>query len=313
MSNKDHNIIFLSAKSLSLSTHKETGSLKIPENIDSQQYQKLLENHFENQQVKQKDFSIVLTNELVFKKTIPLSKPEEVQALYEKFLIQIPISSEHVVILRKYKENDLIVFAANRELYLPVKKALEHLGGQVKEVLPLSTKNVNFLSEETKISHLTPIIRKSNKKRKKIFIICSLLVSAIALIIFFFWLLMTGLSKKALEENKINSTNQVVTYQASSSAQPETLTSDKISINVLNGSGIEKQGLKIKSELEKANFKNIKLDTLPIQKGTSVIQFGPRMTASMAKDVLAAAKKVVSLSEEASSSAKADVIIIIKK
>lgn len=342
MPDKSQNIIFLNRKSLSFFTGKKVVFFSFPADLinnqevtDTKKFRKLLEGFFEGLEIKQKLFLIVLANELIYKKTIPLSSPEQVQILYEQFLFQVPFLSDNIISIRNYKEKDLEVLATNQQPLLHIKQAIEKLGGQVEEAIPLSVFNkdtltsndvaqiweqrqnfqkFSFLAHQSKVSSVAPPARRIKRKSKLKFILPIFFVIT-TIGITYFYVSQPRLSKKEIPLTENPGVNQTPNPSATSSALPTGLTKEQIRIEVINGTGTKGLAEKVKIQLEKAYFRNINVETLPIpEKGASVVKFGPEMPATLAKEVLEAALKVKSnVVEEASFSATVDATIVLRK
>ncbi len=288
--------------------------------------------------IKDKKIAILLDDSLIHKKEISLEDPEKAQNDYEDFLKGLLIDEGNLASVKVYEGNTLSALVVDKSFYQGVQSLIKEKGAKVEAVLPGSFLEIKELSKgsleliiqnkasfhkfnfikETKSHLLTPPKNISGKKtkpdRKN-----SLFWAVLGLILLVGGGMYVNKDKLFNLKQNIPLKKQVAQVPSQNESSPSAGTQlslrEGVKIQILNASGIKGLAGKVQDKLEAVGYTNIVVDSLSqVQRGNSVVVFGPNIQADLASEIKDAVKKIdKNVEEVATKSAEFDAVVTIKR
>lgn len=264
--------------------------------LDVTAFEKLISQFLTQAGLKKEKVLIVLSDEIVFQKTIPVISGEQMEKMIQDFLTSIPFNAQKVSFKKIASESEMIIFSVNKDFYRSVQTVLENMGFTLSAVVPISVfkerltiedevlspslvgkilskksliKAADFLSDAQ--GQIKPSIFHKSFPLIYLMIFGILLISAVS-----FWgavsfgyidnpLKFFSKDKKvdkSTDSQKPAEATPTASEKESTASSKEATESSKlkkedITIRILNGSGIEGQASVLKEQLESLGFTNI--------------------------------------------------------
>lgn len=301
--------------------------------ISPNQYEKLLVDFIAPEIVRKQKVILVLSEDIIFQKSIPLIEVKILDENMADFVNMIPIESQQLVKRGVKVDDNVQLFAVNKQLFEKIIEVLEKASFEVLALVPLSLystdgdfsedlikkiyqnkqflKNTNFLSQS--------FLDGNSTQDKKTFIIIGFLLTIITilgslLVVMYFKL---PLPYSNLQKNiKISENTSATTNAESISPQPATesaaLSKEQLEITILNGTGIAGQATKVKDLLIELGFLKVSTDNATGAKAEdTVIVFSPRVVDSLRQEIMDNLKEIfISISAQTNSAtSSADILI----
>lgn len=272
--------------------------------------------------LKKEKVLVVLSDEIVFQKTIPVISGEQMEKMIQDFLSSIPFNAQKVSFKKIASESELIIFSVNKDFYRSVQTVLENMGFTLSAVVPISVfkerltiedevlnpslvgkilskkdliKAADFLSDAQ--GQIKPSVFHKSFPLIYLLIFGVLLISAVS-----FWgavsfgyidnpLNFFSKDKKAdknIASQKPAEATPTASEKESTASTKEATESSKlkkedITIQILNGSGIEGQASALKEQLESLGFTNIETGNAG---GTPAKETTVIFTSKVSSDIL---------------------------
>lgn len=338
--------IYIQKKSLDFYVEGEKKHLEFPAEtvsdegiIDPAGYEKIIEDFIVAGNIKKQQMMLILSEEVLFEKSIPLSDVKLTDEKLADFTEMIPVENEKLVKKSIRLDENIQFFALNKQLFEKIVEILDRSGFEVLAIVPLILYSPDNTLDENlikKICQDKQLLKKADflsnnlsadntSKSKKFLAIIMLLV----LIIFILSFLLAGAYfklplpyfKKAVKPTPIIKKATLKTSPvpaATESAAPKistrsaVLSRDKLRVSVLNGTGIAGQAVKVKDLLSGLGLSEIATDNAQgaYTKETVVI-FSPAVADDLQEEITSAlAKSFETVSSQKSiASQSADIII----
>lgn len=306
--------------------------------VDEHKLQETLIQFISKLSLKKNNGVIVLSEDLVFSKEIDLSLKNEKNVM-EEFLAAVPIAKTNIATIIIKNKLKLKIMAANKKLYEMIVSVLTQYNIAIFAISPITAftkssnnqeltitdakeilkgkdllKQYNFLESKKYIDSSQSVnqnnasLSETNKSMKKQYIILafSLLLFGCAIIYLLIW---SG-TIKSPPSSTVSS--KITIYKPTQIPTPTIKLIDKslITIQILNGSGIEGEAGKLSGLLQEAGYKNITTGNTTIGEITS-ITYSKKLTKDIPEEIAATIKKDfpnVAI-QEASESAQYDLVI----
>lgn len=332
--NKYPSAIYIKKNSLTFYTGDEEKNLELPVDIatdsdiiNPQKYEKLVEDFIITEKIKKQQFILVLSEEIVFQKSVP---PEDIKIADERladFVSMIPLEGEKLVKKSVQVEGSIQLFAVNKHLFEKIIEILEKLRFEVVAVVPLSLfSSDNDFSKDTikniykenellkKANFLSDDSTHGNAGQSKmafvviLFLIIVVLIMGTFLASAYFKLPLpflplereAKLTKTALKGSPAPIGTESATLK--DSTQSATLEKEKLKITVLNGTGIAGQASKIKDLLIEIGLSKIETGNAEgANAEETVVVFLPTVANSVREEIISVLKEqfaTVSAQEE---------------
>jgi len=303
-----------SQQSLSFSS----ASIQHSEIIDKKKYLDELEKLIEGLKLKEGKGIILLAAELVYASDIDITGKNEKDET-EKFLTAVPLLRSNIATISLHNENKLRIIAANRKLYEGVVEVLKMNNIEIFSVVPVSVfpnrtndqeftaqeakkitgekkilQRYNFLQDKQQLQvdkdsvQIDPILEGEEKKSIKkqlILLILSLLLLTGATGYFLLW--SETIANPWFKKPESLRPKPITVIAPSKTSQPSPTTkplTDKsaIKIQILNGSGIERQAGKLSDLLKGVGYKNVTIGNINnLEQRTTIVY-----NKSLPKDML---------------------------
>lgn len=330
-------VALVTAAHLKILSDKDIEKLDFPKEyfddmrvLEGEKLKSLIVGYLAKIDVKKKNVSILISQEVLFQQSIPLTELEDVKKQSDAFFKEIPLSEDELAKKTLTNDKEVYLIATNKELFSVIKDSFEQTGWTVESILPASlffgfqkdgditkkdAENVyksdalyqaaNFLSDAK-----SPLIETSEeKKSSKKWVIILAIVLAVVLV---------GFGAKA--SGKLSFLAKPAPTPTAAPTQAPTPTpsvtpKDKglIKIQILNGSGVPGQAGQVKSSIVDLGFtsSNITTDNADTSdhQGTTA-EFGNSVSKDDRDSVIKALKKTfTSVTDKDSSSQAYDIII----
>ena len=283
--------LYLKRNSLEIYTEKSQGAIaqldfplnivKDEEIIDKTKFQQLIASFLAKLSLKEKEVQIILSDELIYQKTVPVSDEKTQNKQLQLFLAEIPFKPEEITQITTQSQNKVIFYATNKELFKLIGLELAKIG---KKLVFVSAASAIGIAPETttltgqdlkKIAANHNIIEKSDflsasqsspednsesiKKRFQVKIRYFLVLTVVVIIIIIVVIGFLALKKPApvtyIPPNPPEATS-TATFEPSPSEVP-TLTKDQIKIQILNGTTLQGQAGLVQTKLENIGYSGI--------------------------------------------------------
>lgn len=299
--------------------------------INPAKYEKLIEDFITAENIKKQPAILVLAEEILFEKTIPLGDIKLLDERIADFTGMIPVESGKLTKKSVELENNIKLFAANKDLFEKIMEILGKSGFEVLAVVPLSLYSAdNELSEEAikKIYQDKQFLKKTNflsdgfahENTGQNRIILTIILFLLVIISIMGFLLIGPYLKLPLpffplkKEVKLTQVDlktspaPVGTESAAlkDSTQSATLDKAQLKVTVLNGTGIAGQAAKAKNLLTGLGL--LKIETGNAQGAyaeDTVVVFSPQVANDLQEEIINLLQENfnnVSTQKEASSS-----------
>lgn len=292
---------------------------------------------------------IILSQKLVFSLEIDNIKNQEEEV--NKFLSTVPINKDDVAIIIGKNKSRLDIYASNKKLFELVISLLKEKNIQIYSVAPLNTfahkpmtqdltsqdlkgiegegkimQQYNFLDNKESANkkdfgsdEKLPIQENPHKSMKKqyvmLFISLLFFVASVSYLLLWSEVIPSSWFKKS---SPVKATK--VTPSPTTSLQPsptlKPIDKSLVSIQILNGSGVEGQAGKVGQTLQDNGYKNITTGNAPDHVANTTLMYDSALSSSDVNSLLKVLKKDflnVEVQEASTSSAKYDVVIITGK
>lgn len=107
--------------------------------LDQARIEEIFGNFLLKHRIKFRRYLIVLADEILHKRTVPITVPELDKKTAEDFYGQIPFNPEKMIRKEIRTETELNLYAFNKELFVTIKKIIEKNSGEVLAVVPASS------------------------------------------------------------------------------------------------------------------------------------------------------------------------------
>lgn len=304
--------------------------------VNPQKYEKLVEDFIVTEKIRKQKFILILSEEIVFQKSIP---PEDSKILDERltdFVSMIPLESEKLVKKSIQVGDNIQLFAVNKYLFEKIIIILEKFNFEVVAVVPLSLFSSDNEINQDLIKNIfkeTELFKKANflsddftqnntNQNKMIFAVMLFLLMIILIMGFLLISTYTNLSLPFLSLKKETKLTQVVLKTSPSistesatdrdSTQSAALDKDQLKATILNGTGIAGQAAKIKDLLIELGLSKIETGNAEETEITdTVVMFSHAVAANLQDEIIDLLKEnFASVSaQENSASPSADILI----
>lgn len=275
-SNKLPGAIYIQKKALDFYVGGTEKHLELPADtvsdgdiINSVKYEKTIEDFIVAESIKKQQIILVLSEEILFEKTIPL---EDIKLLDERltdFINMIPVENGKLTKKGIVLENNIELFAINKVLYEEIITILSRLGFDVLAVVPLALySDEQEFSEDVikkiyqdkqflqKTNFLSAVVLENHGWNSKTLAIISFLSTVILILSF---LLFFNRETKPPQTKLEVLPQPIATESATLKTATESafLPRDQLRVSILNGTGIANQASKIKDLLSGLGLLNI--------------------------------------------------------
>ncbi|MBI2337945.1 LytR C-terminal domain-containing protein [Candidatus Daviesbacteria bacterium] len=307
--NKNPALIYIQKNALDIYIGGEEKHLEFPPDtvsdsdiLDLEKYQKLIEDFILSEKIKKQKAILVLSGEIVYQKVVPLIDKKILDERMADFASMIPIEHEKLFKKSIEIEDNIQLFAVNKNLFEKIIEILEKLKFEVLAVVPLHVyssdnsidqdlikkvysdqkllKSSNFIS-----GSFSPEDNSQNNKNLVVMISLSVIIFVLGftLVSIYFKLPIPFLNKAARLEKIVlknlpsTGTESAELKSSTESAESKISTSsavldkDQLKVMVLNGTGIVGQAGKIKELLVKMGFTKIETDNAEGAKADNTI------------------------------------------
>lgn len=327
----------VTASSLKLLTDKDIEPLSFSkesfdelEVIDPENFKQSVVSYLAKLSVKKKTVTILLSQEVLFQQSIPLTEMEEVKKQSDSFFKELPLEDEELAKKTLTNDKEVYLIATNKILFSLIKEAFEATGWTVEAILPATlffgfSKDGNITKRDVETIYKSEALyqaanflsladgsimdeSKDQKSNKKFLKIAGVL--AILIILGFFL-------KSAVQSPMFQKPAPTPTAKPTEAPTPTpTITAkDKglIKIQILNGSGTPGQAGQVKNSIVQLGYtsSNITTDNADSSdhKGTTA-EFGASVSKDERDEIVKTLKNTFTdVSEKDSSSANYDIII----
>lgn len=332
-SNKHPGAIYIQKKTLDFHVEGEEKHLELPADtvsdgdiINPAKYEKIIEDFITAENVKKQQFILVLSEEILFKKTIPL---EDIKLLDERltdFVSMIPVESEKLAKKSVELDNNIELFAVNKELFEKIIEILSRSGFEVLAVVPLAPySNDRELNEEVikkiyqdkqflrKVNFLSGAAYENHGWNNKIMAIIIFL--SIVILILSFLLINNSKETKVVQVKPTTIPIPIATESASPKNATESAflsKRDQLRVNILNGTDIAGQAAKVKDLLIGLGLSKIETDNAEGAKAKeTVVIFSSQVADDLQEEIITLLKNSFdSISTQKNiSSQSADILI----
>lgn len=289
-SNHNRGTIYIQKNSLTFYDEGDENRLEFPVDIisngdiiDPAKYEKLVEDFIATKNIKKQQILLILAEEVVFKKIIPSANMKISNDNIDDFINMIPFEREKLVKKTLKLNEDIYIFAANRQLFEKIINILEKFSFEILAVVPLPIYSPeNKLTEDIieKIFKEKQLLKEANflsddQPQDKSTLgkgIPFIIVFLIMIIFILGFLLINGNFKFSIpflmEDTKlVLESPQIQANPISTESSTPKISSpsaiknaDQLKVVVLNGTGITGQASKIKDLLTQFNLSNIETD-----------------------------------------------------
>lgn len=270
--------------------------------LDVSAFEKFITQFLTQTGLKKEKVLIVLSDEIVFQKTIPIISGEQMEKMVQDFLGSIPFNPQKVSFKKIANESEMIVFSVNKDFYRSLQTVLENMGFVVSAVVPISVFKERLTIEDEVLS--PSLVRKILSKKDLIkasdflsnvegqikpsifhksfsliylVIFVVLLISAVSFLGAKFFdkdkKVGESVKSKKLPEATLSALKKESTSSPKEATESAKLKKEEITMQILNGSGIEGQAAALKDDLEGLGFTNIETGNAigTLTKDTTVI------------------------------------------
>lgn len=297
--------------------------------LEGEKLKSLIVGYLAKVEVKRKTVAILISQEVLFQQSIPMTELDEVKKQSDAFFKEIPLDEDELAKKTLTNDKEVYLIATNKELFSIVKESFEETGWTVESILPASlffgfekdgnitkrdVENIyksealfqaaNFLSDSTP-SLSEPYEEKKPSHKKFLFIV--LIILAVLILIIF----------GTKSSNLLNKPSPTPTPAPTEAPTPTPTVAPKekglLKVHVLNGSGVVGQAGQVKSSIVSLGFasSNITTDNADStdHQGTTV-EFGSVVSQSDRDDVIKTLKKTFTdVEQKDTSSSDYDIII----
>jgi len=164
--------------------------------LDQIGFNKLLEKEFSRLNLAKSKVMLLLSDEVVFNKIIPLINNQAIQAEIDGFSDDILFEPDQIIIRKKMTKEKLFMYALNKDLLDSITLAIQSANSKIEAILPItafSNQNLpSILSIWKKVKDLNFLVVKG--KSNKLLIIISLIILAISIgfIVTFYYIVTTN-------------------------------------------------------------------------------------------------------------------------
>lgn len=330
---EDNKVLFyLTDKCLQVVGNNVNGTLDFPEGLvknqevtDEEKFAQEIAKFIENQKLQKQKGFILLSDNLVFHRSISITDKEKAEEEYKNFINEIPF--KNISKIKYFDNNILIAVAAGKSLFLSVKKSLEELGWEITRVVPAvifgdlinvkdlkfedmkqiieskAFKEVDFLRADTD----EEVEKKPEEKKSLYWIFILIILIALLFIALYYF-----------NANKKQTTSPLTQPSPSPnpiSTEKPTVSRSDLKIKVLNGSGVAGQAGKIQAQLIALGYRNVETGNLGNEEvGSSTLSVNEKVTTLITEEIDTELKKILSsVTKEATNSSDFDVVIITRK
>ncbi|MFA5933458.1 MAG: LytR C-terminal domain-containing protein [Microgenomates group bacterium] len=271
--------ILVNNKSIELIVSDKSKKLEFPadtiqnqEILDSRKYTGLVTNFFNENNLRDESAVILLSQEIIYEKDISFKSPEEEEKEIMEFLNTIPFENKKIALVKIPKAETEKLIGTNKDLYSFLLDTCVLMKLQVEAVVPFKKLGeIDKGAVSWKV--IPPLVEKINSSEPDNFLIVSSGYGAkrnnkkyfIAIFVGFLLVVLIFLAEfflKSAEQSK-NSSNSSpnLTFnispspmQQSSSSGEISISKDKLTIEILNGSGVAGQASEIRNQLLKLGY-----------------------------------------------------------
>lgn len=138
--------------------------------IDHEQFKKLLIEFLHNHAIPKQNGLMVLAEDVLFEKKVPIVQPEKEAAVIEDFYSSIPLEPQTIAKKVLLTNTQLVLYATDKILYESTKKVLEEMGWKICAVVPLSIYVQKKAEEKLTESDRTLILQNDSSKEPSNFL-----------------------------------------------------------------------------------------------------------------------------------------------
>lgn len=328
-------LIYIRRNSIEVFLPKSVEKIEFPaevlshnEILNEEKYTQLVNEFLAKFNLKSPKVNIVLSDEIVFQKSLPLVESDQLNLLVQKFNDSVPFEVEKIASKHILSKDELQIFTTNKKLYWLIEQRIAVLGGQVVSVVPLfifkeklkldseeiSGEIASKILENKQLLNLGNFLKYeeislSNKKSSKMPLILmgiiTLLFSVGIVAIYFFGFLDGSINKimekispaKIEEKTKLKESTPSAEKIATSSAKQESTASaqvkkEDLKIKILNGTGVAGQAAKVKDQLSSLGYKNFELGNATGAYATeTVVVFSSKVSTDTKTEIINELKK----------------------
>lgn len=346
-SNRKNAVLFLKGKSLEVFIPGSgKNSFDFPpdvvenqEVLDYPKLEKLVAEFINKLDLQPHQAHLALSQQVYFQKTLPQTDEENDAAEIQKFMEEVPFDPPSIA--KKIVNNDgkIFIFAANKNLYYSFITIFEKLNWKISAVVPITAfkdiaRDSNLTSEEAEkiliskeASQISNFLSagqadQNHKKTPTIFfpvIILLTIFGGLAVIVYF----RPQFNLQKVQPIKLESKLQEATRSSEQEASPSStptatqsatpqLTKEQMKIQILNGSKIEGQAVKVRDSLSALGFKNFTLgNSVGTETELTNVIFYPKVPASIKDEITGELSKLFEnvSTQEDQASIEVDVLI----
>ena len=269
--------------------------IKYEEIIDEAKFENLISSFLQKELVSNQKVIILLSQDILFQKTISAKDKNLEEAEIKKFTDEIPFDVSKTATVKVPTTAGLNIIATNKKLYLPIATACEKLNSQVEAVIPSTifgiskdlplTKNdiaqiiknpklvnaSNFLLVQADTdSQIDQERSKSFAKNNKNILFILLFVLIIIAVISFIFIKQKKQAVSPKKELEITQGSPMPTpsEESTAGAEIEEISKEDLKIQILNGTGVAGQAQDLADLLKSDGFGDVTLSNSPTTDNT---------------------------------------------
>ncbi len=279
-------ILFLKSQSLEVYTAGKKVVLNFPENIvknqevlDARLLSQIIADGIKQIPKKSGDAILILSNEVLYQKTVPNTDFNAEKFEINKFLDEIPFENPNIAFIKIKDEANLSLFAANKPFFYEVKNLFTKFGFKLQAVVPAHLygitneitkpeeleriqsdtaplQNGNFLESQDPSNVEDISLESKPHSYTKLFIFIVTLFFVV-LIVGGLWIFQNKYAKTSNIPSPSSSPLPTASPVAKEAEKPTTLDKKDLKLVVLNGTKVPGQAGKLKDKLAEFGFENV--------------------------------------------------------
>lgn len=291
--------------------------------LDKDKFRQLLIEFFAKASVEKKSLVLVLGEDMLFQKTVPFDDHDKVVLAADLFFEQVPLGPQSLAKKTLTNDKEVFLLAANKDLYEPVIDVAESMGWYIVYVVPfplvrqkegeLKKEDVAEIVSKARVLQVTDFFPDNpiehRKKRLGInpkYLFFAFLMLFIIEFVFGVFLFLNREKARNQEDAHITPTVSML-----SPTQAPTISKTALKAQILNGTGIPGQALKVKDQLEDLGYKDIITgNAKPTSKGETTVQFSSKIPQKLQDELVLRLQEIfASVSTEDTTSTSYDIIV----
>lgn len=298
---------------------------KDEEIVDQPKFEELIFTFLNKLSLKENSAQLVLSEEVIFAKTIPLSIEETEEKQAQQFFQEVPFDTAKIAKCAVKTKNGINLFAVNKNLFIFVCNVLSKMQIEVVSVIPATMfgitqslsaltrddlKKINSNSDLVKMSNFLEGLQESKKgpepksakqpadqdttsSSSNLIAIAGVALIILGITVAIYLYKKPNLKDINLSLPFIKKQAQTTTSSPSPtidivSASPQTqVTKDDLTVKVLNGTGKGGQASLVKNALENIGFSNIQTDNAQTQNfETCEVNFSSKVPIEVRQEIV---------------------------